>query len=148
VRSSLAHRFRIAAVVDLTRRDVVTGTLLHHRLNAFPLPKDANGLADFVSLRISGKVESLQGQTQLRLRVLASPVVLLLIPFLALLTLTSVVVFLLTGDAIFGLAAGIGVLVVITLLLVGTAINDWERELEVTESWVKSLKEQTVFDHP
>ena len=139
VRSSFTHRFRPQALLDLGKRSVVTGVVIRHRVSAHPLPQDANGLHDFVSLGISGKVEAAQGSTSVRVKVGANPLVLILVPAMTLLTVCAGIVALWSGDPTLGVATIVGVLVVLGFMTLISLINEWGAEMEVTDAWIKSL---------
>jgi hypothetical protein len=139
VRSSFAHRFRPQAGVDLGKRSVVTGVVVRHRVSAHPLPQDANGLHDAVSLGISGKVEAAHVGTSVRVKVGANPLVLVLVPALILLTMFTGIIALWSGNLMLSVATIVGILVVLGLAIIISLVNEWGAEMEVTDEWIKSL---------
>lgn len=139
VRASMDRRSLLTAELDRGRRDAISGNLILHRLSAFPLPKDRAHVSQIFSLRARATVRSRPEVRQLYVRVRASALFVVLVPFVCFLDLYSGVAYLVTGKSFSGLlASGMAGVLIFHVGLAAIA-NNWTKEVHIVDNWLDSL---------
>jgi hypothetical protein len=143
LRSTFDLRWRILALKEQRRRDLIAGSIWGRYFEVLPLPKGGGDYDAVFCLRAIGIIkDDLSGGSRLVVRVTAAPIVTVGFPGFAVLATAAGILALTTLDAWSAVIFGFCLLFLAVGTIVCVVCNKWSAEEEILARWSSSLKDR------